>query len=770
MRHAPIRPIAWAALASTLTATAVAAPPGVKGTTPFGVTRGSATELTVQGSNLDGNPRLIAPFAFTLGDAPAGSDASNFKLRIKADPSTAVGVYPVRVQTDDGLSDPILLAVGQLPVAAEKEDNNTFETAQKFDAPAVVEGQSAGNDVDFFRFSGKKGQRIVVDAQCARIGSGVDPSIRLTTADRTFVASADDTPGLLTDARLVTVLPEDTDYVVEISDSRYQGGGRPIYRLLVGEVPLAEEVYPLGGRRGETVGFELRGGTLDGVSAVAMTLVGSGEATQSRLKAAGGSALDVESIGPVALGDTPEVREPADPKAEPVRAATPVVLNGRIDPEGDEDRFTLAVVAGQKYRVEVEAAESGSALDGVLNVLNPKGESVANADDTNIPAKAGTKQPAMVSPDPSLEYAVPAGQTEITLALKDLQGRGGVGFPYRIKVTRVVPGFEVSLNDPQISIPKGGTAGVGVGITRKGFNGPITLKVGNPPPGVSVRPGLAADGQAVGAFTVSAAGDLAPGPYTLDVIGEGAGPDGPIVERASATVVFAQQSNMPTESASFVGLPAAPALETPITLEVPEAPVELVHGYGGPVVVKANRKEGSTGVLAFGTLPLPPGLAVPEVKTDDKATEATVNVNTTTDHPVGKVSIVLTAKGKIAGADRTFAAPALTLDVVRPAALEVAGESVEVKAGESVEVKGKVVRKGPFKEPVTVKVDGLPAGVKAEPVTVAPDASEFTLTLKAEEKAAAASAGAKVALAFQVNKKDYPAITTPLAVKVNAAK
>ena len=138
----------------------------------------------------------------------------------------------------------------------------------------MVEGQVAGNDVDFFRFRGKKGQLIVVDAQCARIGSGIDPTIRLTTAaaNRAYVASADDSPGLLTDARLTAVLPEDGDYVVELSDSRYQGASRPVYRLVIGAVPMAEEIYPLGGRAGETVGLELRGGTLAGVKIAAATL------------------------------------------------------------------------------------------------------------------------------------------------------------------------------------------------------------------------------------------------------------------------------------------------------------------------------------------------------------------------------------------------------------------------------------------------------------------------------------------------------------------
>lgn len=773
MRHnlSRSRTFVLAVLAFGFSTAGEAAPPDIKGTTPFGLTRGMSTDLTIQGSNLAGNPKLITPFAFTM-DAPAeGSDASNFKLKVTADPRMAIGVYPIRVQTDDGLSNPILLAVGQLPTIAEKEDNTTFETAQAIPSPAIVEGQVAGNDVDYFRFAGKKGQRIVLDAQCARIGSGVDPSIRLTTATRVFVASADDTPGLLTDARLVTTLPDDTDYVIEISDSRYQGGGRPVYRLLVGDIPLAEEVYPLGGRWGETVGYELRGGTLDGLKALAITLRPPSGSTEDHLRATGpdGASLDVESLPAVAVGDLPEIREPADPKAETIRAAVPVVLNGQIDPAGDVDRFVLAVTPGQKYALKVEAAEMGSALDGVLDVLNPKGESVANGDDTNIPVDGPKNLPAIVSPDPSLEYTVPAGQNEITIALKDLQGRGGIGFPYRIRVTAIQPAFEVLLNDSRVSLPKGGTAAVGVTLTRKGYNGPVSLRLDHPPPGISFRAGQVANGQVIGAFTISGSADLAPGPYTLEVVGEGEGPGGPIVATASKTLVLAQQSNMPTRSLTLVGLAAAPALERPVNLEAPAEPVEVVHGYGAPVALKANRKEGALGVLAISALPLPPGLAVPEVKTDDKATEATVTVNTTTDHPIGKVSVVLSAKGKLAGSDQIVAAPAVLLDVIRPAAVELSTPSIEVKAGSTVEVKGKVIRKGPFKEPVTVKLTGLPPGIKAEPVTVAPDASDFTIPLQAEEKAAAASASASLALAFQVNKKDYPAVTAPLAVKVLAA-
>src|SRR5207302_9534 len=111
--------------------------------------------------------RLVAPFAF-IGEPVAKPEGGSARLKLTVSPGAAVGIYPVRVQTDEGLSNPFLFAVGQVPQVAEKEENSTFETAQAVPSPVVVEGQAAGNDVDFFKFPGKKGQRIVVDAQCAR--------------------------------------------------------------------------------------------------------------------------------------------------------------------------------------------------------------------------------------------------------------------------------------------------------------------------------------------------------------------------------------------------------------------------------------------------------------------------------------------------------------------------------------------------------------------------------------------------------------------------
>lgn len=772
-----IRPLCAIAIAMAAAGTALADPPQINNTSPFGVRRGVATELTISGANLAGNPQLVSPIPFAVEPPPApNADAANWKLKLTAPPETPVGVYPIRVKTDDGISAPFLFSVGQVPQVAEVEDNSTFEAAKPVPSPVVVEGQSAGNDVDFFKFPGKKGQRIVLDAQCSRIGSGVDPTLRLTTATRGFVAAVDDSPGLMTDARLTAVLPEDGDYVVEISDSRYQGGGRPVYRLLIGAIPVADEVFPLGGKRGEPLALEFRGGTLPEPKAATVPLPATPEIDLAPFQVGGPSLgladmpFELEAISPLIVGDLPEVREPTDPAAPPLKVAAPAAINGRIDPAGDEDRFAVAVTPGQAYRIRVLAAEYGSALDGQLLVRGDKDAVLASSDDSTSPplnpAAAGATP--LVSPDPSLDFTAPAGLAEMTLSLKDLEGRGGVGYPYRITVEPISPGFDVRLADAAASIPKGGHAAIGVTITRKGYTGPIALSVANPPPGLTVRPGTIADGQGVGVLTLTAAPDAAFGPVDLKIVAEGKGPAGPITRVAERSVIFAQQGMVPTNQRLIPGLYSAPASPGAVTLDVAPEPVEIVQGYPANVTVKVARAAGADGALAITPLPLPPGLAVPAANIAEKAAEGAIPVNSGPEIPLGVTTIALVGKGKFANKDQTFAAPLVSLNVIRPAEVMLATPEVAVKQGETFEVKGKVVRKGPFKEPVVVRLDGLPAGLKAEPVTLAPDATDFTLKVAADAAAAPATAVANLAIAFQVNKKDYTTPPTPVAVKVEA--
>ena len=484
-----------------------------------------------------------------------------------------------------------------------------------------------------------------------------------------------------------------------------------------------------------------------------------------RAKAEG--ALDVESIPTVSIHDLADLRESREGSMT-LAGALPIIFNGRIDPAGDEDRFTVVLRPTQrKLRIEVDAAESGSALDGVMQILNPKGDVLANADDTPLP-EGGKKGRAagLISSDPSLIFDVPADLSEITIALKDLSGRGGIGFPYRIKVEPVSDDFEVVLNNTEVNVPRGGTAEVGATVTRRGWNGPIRLEVPNLPPGLSVRPGIIPDGQVVGTLTLTATDDASFDPLVLDVIGRADGPQGPISDRASKTIMFAMQAAVPVNSMTQVGLMASPSLPASISLDAPSTPIEVAHGFNAVIPITAKRSEGADGALAFSMTTPIPNLGVAASDLSEKGLTGSVTINTTTDLPLGFISIALVGKGKIGPADVSVSVPEATLQVVRPVVLELSTPSLEIKGGQTIEVKGKVARKAGFGEALTVKIDGLPAGIKGDPLTLSPDQTEFSLKLVAEEKAAAATASPHVGLGFQVAGKDYPFPPSPLALKV----
>jgi hypothetical protein len=759
---------------------AMADPPSLANLKPAGVPRGTATTLIVSGKGLAGSPRFFGPLPLVVGQSEPKEDGTAWTVGVTVPPETPVGVYPLRVVTEGGISNPMLLAVGQVPQVEEKEPNNTPDAAFALPVPpVVVEGEIAGADVDRFRFAGRKGQRIVVDAACVRLGSGVDPQLRLTTKAGAFVASADDAPGLVIDARLVAELPEDGEYLVELSDTKYAATGRGAYRLTVGPIPVAEEVYPLGGRAGETVGFELRGGTLGEKRIGAATVPGAGlgeTAFRPRLTTTmlgiGGPTdppLDVELPAALALGSTAEVREPADPDAPPAQAAAPAVLNGRLDPAGDEDRFRLTVVPGQRLRIRVEAADLGSAVDGVLDLLRPDGRPLASADDTTVPANQpgflGRPTGAVV-PDPTLTVTPPDGVTEILVALRDLDRDGGVGYPYRIVVEPVRPGVELLLGEGELTLPRGGSALLPVSLLRQEYTGPVVVSVANLPAGVTARGGAIEAGQAVGVISLHAAPDATVAPTTLDVVAVGKTDAGEVRARGARRLVFARSGDLPLNTALQVGLPAGAGEAGPVVLEAPDGPVEVVHGVKSEIPLTAKRKDAAKGGLKLTPLPLPPNVKVDEASLGDEAAEVKVPVTVALEAPVGTFAVGLTGKGKVAGADRTVATPAITLQVVRPASAELARDTVTIKAGETAELKGKVVRRGPFKEAVQVKLQGLPAGVEAPPVTVAPDASEFTLALTARPDAAAAEAKVQVLLGFKIGDKDYPTPPVPATLKV----
>src|SRR5205814_239205 len=74
-------------------------------------------------------------------------------------------------------------------------------------------------------------------------------------------AHDEDTNGL--DSLIDYTVPADGQYILQIHDLRYQGGGDFTYRIKAGEIPYVDVIYPLGGKRGQEISLELVGRNLD---------------------------------------------------------------------------------------------------------------------------------------------------------------------------------------------------------------------------------------------------------------------------------------------------------------------------------------------------------------------------------------------------------------------------------------------------------------------------------------------------------------------------
>ncbi len=472
-------------------AMAWALPPTVTDLKPRGAQKGRPFKLTLVGRDLTEVIRIHStlPASFTAlsPEEPPGTMAegryASFLVEPKSDAAT--GVYPVRVETADGISNVQLFSIGDFTELTEDEAamgalpnrNDSIENPQSLPESAVtVTGTLRGAERDFYRVQAKAGERRVIEVEGRRIGSAIDPVIRVFDAAGKELAKSEDTPRLGLDARVDLKFPGDGYYYVEVHDARFSAQSANFYRLKTGVYDYPTDIFPLGGRRGEVVEVSLGAQTLK-----ADLRNEAPDARVAFVSLPGSPALPL----PFDLGDHPEVMEPL---AAPV--ALPVTINGRLSKPGEVDRFALAVTPGQRLLVEVRARELGtSKIMAVLSITDPVGKQIARSGDEKLPEDFFTVGQSQTAGDPNVFFQVPEGVTQITVAIEDLALRGGPDYAYRISARPASEDFSLSLNTPFVNIPEGGSANVPVILNRKGYLGDVQVKVKNPPKGLIVEGG-----------------------------------------------------------------------------------------------------------------------------------------------------------------------------------------------------------------------------------------------------------------------------------------
>ena len=497
----------WRVLSLTVavlmvSASSVWAQPVITDLQPRGAQQGKPFTLTLAGRNLGEGAKIRStmPASFTLltpdqpalvqdGPMPAEGRYATFLVEPSAD--LAIGVYPIRVVTAEGISNIQLFTVGAFPEFTEDESrpgaltnsSDTIETAQPLpSAPFTLNGTLRGPERDMFRLRVKAGERRVIEVEARRSGSAIDPLLEVLDANGKVFARSEDEPLLGLDARIDITFPQDGDYYVVVRDARFSTQTVNFYRLKVGSYSYPRDVFPLGGRRGEVVEASL------GPEKVSMDLRHIGASLrQVFVNVPGSPALPV----PFAVGEDPEVNAPAGDTT----ISVPVTINARLAKAGQVDRYTIRVPPSRTMTFRIQARELGtSKLMALITVRDEKGGLLGRSGDEPLAEDLFNVNQSRTAGDPILRLQVPAGVTQVTVTVEDLALRGGASYAYRLNVQPVVQDFRLILNAPFVNVPAGGSVAIPVTVQRQGFEDEIQLRVANAPKGLRVEGGYVAAG------------------------------------------------------------------------------------------------------------------------------------------------------------------------------------------------------------------------------------------------------------------------------------
>jgi hypothetical protein len=707
--------------------------PNVTAVTPAAVKPGETTRLVIGGGNLAGAKSLWLSFpgeATLAGDVPEnGTKADQVTYEVKTPAELPVGIHALRVLTDKGVSPLRFLLADDLPSVGQAGNNTTAANAQALSVPTAVDGSVANLSVQYFKFAATEGQRLSFEVLARRIGSPLDPMIRLLDAQGRELAFSDDAAGLSGDSQLQYTFKTAGDYLLELRDIRYQGGA---YRLRIGDFPCVTVAYPLAVQRGQTAAITLAGPGTEGLAAVSVTAPTDPtiEWLPVSAKREGGTS---SGFGSVQVVDRPQLveQEPNNTAEQAQRIDLSADINGRFESKGDVDRYVFTATKDQTVVFTGVTRTLGSPSDLVLKVLGPDGKQIGMVDDT------GTDEG-------TLSVKCPA-DGDYTLVVEDLTKRGGPEHAYRVEISPPPSTFRLAVSADTWNVPAGGTASATVTATRQGYGGPIELSVEGLPEGFTASRSVIGPGRNDALLTVTAPANAATGQLqNIRVIGRGEQSWVEVVSAAEFSGVLKQRFANLRFPPMHVSTTAASSVATPVGFTWRAEPAEVVFGKELSTKTKliVQRASGMDEAVAVAIQPpqngVPAGVTVAVKNIDKGQAEVEIAISADGKAALGEYTVGLV--GTLKQGKETITQPlALRLSLQPPLTVSVdAGDGKVTKGGE-LTVKVKVQRNPALNAAATVTLLNLPAGVTALPGMLAAEVGEIELKLTAAADAAAAT-------------------------------
>ncbi len=373
-------------------------------------------------------PLIVQPASQRSEDYPRDHAGS---VRIAADASA--GVRHWRAWTSQGATPAMKFLVGELPEIIETEyDGEPLPVAVK--PPVTLNGRIfPREDVDVWTFPAKAGQAFTLAVTAQSFGSPLQA--RLVLLDDAGHALHEAIASQRSDPTLHFTAPHDGTYRVRIDDVNSAGLQNYVYRLTITDQPAVSRVFPLGGKRGETVKLELAGQALP-AKQVEVKLPASASSTAS---------VPIVFIGKA----TATVLLELDDLPERIHSGTaseftaPATINGRVLAPGTTNTWSFSAKKGDALELSLAAARLGSSLTPVLAITGLDDKSLARAEAT----------PGELA-DLTLSFKAPADGDYRLHVSERFASRGGMDFAYRLRVAppASVPDFQLTLANDTLTV------------------------------------------------------------------------------------------------------------------------------------------------------------------------------------------------------------------------------------------------------------------------------------------------------------------------------
>lgn len=559
------------------------------------------------------------------------------RLKISISPNASLGQHELRLETSLGLTAPLNFFVDTLPEwtkpAADSFTNEAFsrEDLQRLvnntvsnppptpvvnvTLPVLINGQIMPGGVDSYRFHAHRGEHLVAAASARQItpyiADGVpgwfQASLTLYDAKGKEIRYIDHY-SFHPDPVLLVEIPEDGDYTIALHDSIYRGREDFVYRLALGDLPFVTGMFPLGGKAGAKTKVELMGWNLSETKLTEHPR----DKTPGVVMVAPAEAEFSER--PFAFDTLPEAQAKNN-NHTPHSAqsiSVPVIVNGRVNSQGEAEYFQFKGKAGQSIEAEVYARRLGSPLDSVLTLTDASGKTLAANDDFADESEGLLTDQA----DSLIRYQLPSDGTYF-LCLRDTLQNGGPEYAYRLRVREPEPDFDVRIAPSSINIRPGATVPLTVvAVRRGGFDGDIVFKLKDAQQQFLLGGGLLPAGQTRIQMTLSAAPSFNARSTTRIALDGFAKIRGKDVRHASVPSEYETQAffyhHMVTTSDLLVTVEGARQMQ-PWLLRM-DHPLTLIAGRAVPV--RINLPSRTAGKVKIALSDAPEGITLERTVTD----------------------------------------------------------------------------------------------------------------------------------------------------------